>query len=742
MPRFGIGQSFKRVEDLRFLTGGGRFTDDIGLPGQAHAVVVRSLEAHAEVRLDVAAAGAAAGVLLVLTGADGLGHLPCDFMPRNRDGSTSTPRQRPVLAEGRVRYVGEAIAFVVAETLEQARDAAELVAVDYQPLPAIGATAAGETAFDWEMGDAAAVDAAFATAARVVTLDLVNTRLAPTALEPRGCLARPLEGGRLELIAGSQGVHEIRDGLCRVLGLGRDELKVTTPDVGGGFGLKISPFPEEAMALAAARQLGRPVKWTADRSESFLSDTHGRDQVSHARLAVDADGRFLALKVETTANLGAYAALYGAFVPSFAGTGMLPGVYAIAAFHARVRGVYTNTTPVDAYRGAGRPEASYLIERLVDVAAHDIGMAPDALRRLNFIPPEAMPFRTIGGKTYDSGEFARVMDEALARADWAGFPARKAEAAARRHLRGIGLATYIEVCGGTGGESVDLTITPDGGADLVVGTQSTGQGHETAFPQMVAAELGLALDRVRLVQGDSDRIASGGGTGGSRSLSQQGGAIAEALDTIIAAAKPAAARLLQADASEVTFTAGRFSAGARDVAFAEVVRDGGEALTASLRFKPKANTFPNGCHVCEVEVDPDTGEAEILRYTIVDDVGVVLNPLLLKGQIIGGAVQGIGQALLEHARYDPDTAQPLTASLVTYAMPRATHIPPIDFDTVEIPCRAHPLGVKGAGEAGTIGAAPAVINAVCDALGIRHLDMPATPLTLWSRLQAAQAAAR
>jgi carbon-monoxide dehydrogenase large subunit len=736
MPRFGLGQSFTRVEDRRFLTGSGRFTDDISLPGQAHAVVVRSLEAHADIRLDVAAARAAPGVLLVLTGADDLGSLPCDFMPKNRDGSTSTPRLRPVLAYGRVRYVGEAVAFVVAETLEQARDAAELATVDAAPLPTIGATAAGETAFDWEMGDAAAVAAAFAAAARVVELDLVNNRLAPTALEPRGCLARPLEGGRLELVAGSQGVHEVRDGLCRVLGLGHDRLQVITPDVGGGFGLKISPFPEEAMALVAARRLGRPVKWTADRSESFLSDTHGRDHVSHARLALDADGRFLALQVETTANLGAYASHYGAFVPSFAGTAMLPGVYAIGAFHARVTGVYTNTTPVDAYRGAGRPEASYLIERLVDVAAHDLGMAPEALRRLNFIPPEAMPFRTIGGKTYDSGEFARVMDAALARADWAGFPARRAEAAARRRLRGIGLAYYIEVCGGTSGEDVELAITPEGGALLVVGTQSTGQGHETAFPQMVAAELGLALDKVRFLQGDSDRIASGGGTGGSRSLSQQGGAIAQALDAIIAAARPTAARLLQAEDGEVAFAAGRFTAGARSVDFSEVVKDCGP-LSSSLRFKPKANTFPNGCHVCEVEVDPDTGEPEILRYTIVDDVGVVLNPLLLKGQIVGGAVQGIGQALLEHARYDTDTAQPLTASLVDYALPRATHIPPIDFTTVEIPCRAHPLGIKGAGEAGTIGAAPAVINALCDALHLRHLDMPATPLALWTRLQGA-----
>ncbi|MGE5504258.1 MAG: xanthine dehydrogenase family protein molybdopterin-binding subunit [Actinomycetota bacterium] len=729
MRRFGFGQSVRRVEDRRFLTGAGCFTDDVVLPGMVHAAVVRSLEAHADIRVDAGPARAAPGVLLVLTAAELAAAMPCDFMPKG----APPPPPRPVLAGTRVRHVGEAIAFVVAETLAQARDAAELVVVDYVPLPAnADPAAATETAFDWTLGDQAATRAAMDAAARVVELDLVNTRLAPTAIEPRGCIARPLDGGRMEVIAGSQGVHEIRDALAAMLGLDAGALKVTTPDVGGGFGLKISPFPEQAAALVAARSLGRPVKWVAERTESFLSDTHGRDHVARARLGLDADGRFLALEVDTTANLGAYVSQYGAFVPTLAYGPMLTGVYGIPALYARVRGVLTNTSPVDAYRGAGRPEAAYLIERLVDVAARDTGLSPVDIRRRNFIPPEAMPYRTPGGKTYDSGEFARLLDLALVRSDWDGFAARRAQSEARGRRRGIGLAYYIEVSGGTGGEDVTLAVAADGTAEVMVGTQSTGQGHETAFPQMVAAELGLPMAAVRMVQGDSDRIATGGGTGGSRSLSQQGGAIAEAIERIVADARPVAARLLQADMAEVKFAGGIFTAGARSVPFAAVAAEAG-GFSAALRFKPKAATFPNGCHVCEVEIDPDTGEPTIERYTIVDDVGTVLNPLLLKGQIVGGAVQGIGQALLEHAAYDPG-GQPLASSLVDYAMPRAADVPPIDFTAVEIPCRTHPLGVKGAGEAGTIGAAPAVINAVCDALAVRHLDMPATPMRIWTVL--------
>ncbi|ARJ67103.1 carbon monoxide dehydrogenase [Magnetospirillum sp. ME-1] len=727
MKRFGFGQSRTRVEDQRFLTGRGRYGDDINLTGQSYGMVVRSLLPHADVTVDAAAAREMPGVLLVLTHAEmaeqGVGPMVCGFLPEG----APPPPPRPVIAGPRVRHAGEPVAFVVAETLAQAQDAAEAVLVDYHPLPATP-----HDAFVWEMGDAPQVAEALARAARVVELDLVNNRLAPTAMEPRACLARPLEGGRLELISGSQGVHEIRDRLAPVLGIAPESLDVITPDVGGGFGLKISPFAEQAMALVAARILDRPVKWTADRTESFLTDTHGRGHVSSARLALDADGKFLGLQVETVADLGAYISNYGAFVPTLAGTGMLTGVYHIPAFHARVRCIHTHSTPVDAYRGAGRPEAAYLIERLVDAAARDSGLSPVEIRKRNFIPPDAFPYATPGRHTYDSGEFALVMDRALERSDWAGFETRRTESEDRGKRRGIGLAYYIEICGGTSGEDVTLTIAPDGTAEILVGTQSTGQGHETAYAQMVAAELGLEMANIRVVQGDTRRIADGGGTGGSRSLSQQGGAIASAVESFIEHLRPVASRLLQSERAE--FESGHYRSAGGSVTFTQVLAEAGTPLSASLRFKPPASTFPNGCHVCEVEVDPDTGETEIARYTIVDDVGTVLNPLLLKGQIVGGAVQGIGQALLEHAVYDPESAQPLTSSLIDYALPRAAHIPDIDFSTVEVPCRTHPLGLKGAGEAGTIGAAPAVINALCNALDIRHMDMPATPLAVWTIL--------
>jgi len=727
VKRFGFGQSRVRVEDQRFLTGRGRYTDDLNLTGQSYGMVVRSLLPHADIAVEAEAARAMPGVLLVLTSAEmaeqGVGPMVCGFLP----AGAPPPPPRTVIAGPRVRHAGEPVAFVVAETLDQARDAAEAVLVDYHSLPAIA-----EDAFIWEMGDAPGVAEAFGRAARVVELDLINNRLAPTAMEPRACLARPLPGGRLELTAGSQGVHEIRDHLAPVLGIAPEALDVITPDVGGGFGLKISPFPEQAMALVAARMLDRPVKWTADRTESFLTDTHGRGHVSTGRLALDADGRFLGLQVETVADLGAYISNYGAYIPTLAGTGMLTGVYDISAFHARVRCIHTNTTPTDAYRGAGRPEAAYLIERLVEAAAHDTGLSPVEIRKRNFIPPDAFPYASAGRHTYDSGEFARVMDVALERSAWAEFPARRAKSEARSKRRGIGLAYYIEICGGTSGEDVGLTLTPDGGAEILVGTQSSGQGHETAYAQMVAAELGLDFDRIRVVQGDTRRIANGGGTGGSRSLSQQGGAIAGAIESMIEHLRPLAARLLQSETAR--FRDGAFHAGSGSVSFVQALAEAGTPLAANLRFRPPASTFPNGCHVCEVEVDPETGETEILRYTIVDDVGTVLNPLLLRGQIVGGAVQGIGQALLEHAVYDPESFQPLTSSLIDYAVPRAAHIPEFDFSTVEIPCRTHPLGLKGAGEAGTIGAAPAVINALCNALDIRHMDMPATPLAVWNIL--------
>lgn len=747
---FGLGQATRRVEDARFLTGSGRYTGDITLPGQAVAVVLRSPHAHAILqRIETSAAREMAlGVFTIADlDADGMGDLPCKFLVRNRDGTRMTVPPRPVLARGRVRYVGEPVAFVVAETLEQAQDAAERVEVEYDPLPAVAdmrdalapeapqlhGTIPGNQLFDWELGDEDATNAAFAGAARVVTLDMVNNRLAPTSLETRGVVASfDADSGCTTVLSGSQGSHTLREWLAEdVLHLPLDRLRLVSPDVGGGFGMRLFLYPEHALVSWAARRLGRPVKWIADRAEGFLADSHGRDHLSHAELALDHDGRFLALRVSTLANVGAALSQYGAFIPTHAGTGMLSGVYTLPVLYARVQGVLTNTAPVDAYRGAGRPEAASLIERLVDKAARALGLAPDEIRRRNFIPPEAMPYRTAGGKTYDSGDFARTLDDALRRADWAGFPARRAEAKARGRLRGIGLATYIESSGGSDPETAEVRVEADGRIAVLIGTQSTGQGHETAYAQMTAESLGISIARVQVIQGDTDRIATGGGTGASRSLPVGGAALAEAVEALIAAGKAATSQRF--GGSAVSFADGTFHVGDSHLPLVEMT-----GLSGQATFSPKASTYPNGCHVSEVEVDPETGAVTLIAHTITDDVGVVVNPLLLEGQILGGAVQAIGQALLEEVVYDRSSGQLLTGSLIDYALPRADVVPDFRFATLNTPCRTNPLGIKGAGEAGTIGATPAVINAVVDALsplGIDHLDMPATPLKVWQAIQ-------
>ncbi len=773
MGRFGTGQAIRRVEDQRFLTGTGRYTADFTLPGQAVGYVLRSPYPHADLTgLDVTAAKAAPGVLAVYTCADldgdGLGDQPVVVRPKDPDGNVMPAPPHPVLARDRLRFVGEPVAFIVAETLDQARDAAEMVMIDAEPLdhvtgardayaegaPQLWPEAPRNQLLRFEMGDAAATDAAFAKAAHVARVDLVNQRLAPTPLEPRGCIGDfDAAADKYTLITGSQGSHTLRGYLKSVLKFDDDaKMHVIAPDVGGGFGMRLFLFSEHALVCYAARKLGRPVKWIADRSEGFLADTHGRDHLSHAELALDESGRFLGLRVETLANIGAYASQMGGFVPTMAGTGMLSGVYDIPVAFARVRVMVTNTAPVDAYRGAGRPEAAYLIERLVDCAAHDLGLSRDEIRRRNFIPTEAMPYTTVLGKTYDSGDYARVLGEALKRGDWDGFEARRAESAGRGKLRGLGLSYYVEVAGGGGDETAILKLGEDGGATVLIGSQSTGQGHETAYGQMVASELGIPLERVKVIQGDTEIVPTGKGTGGSRSLPVGGASLSLAIDKVIARGKGVAARLLQAAEDDVTFAEGRFAVGNRHVSIEEVARAAfapdhlseGEApgLTESGAWKPPAGTFPNGCHLCEIEIDPDTGEHAILSYTVVDDVGVVINPLLLRGQIVGGVAQGVGQALYEECVYDADSGQLLTGTMMDYAMPRADTLPHVDFSTVEIPCATNLLGVKGAGEAGTIGATPAALNAVVDALrplGIRHIDMPATPQVIWRAIQDAKA---
>jgi|HubBroStandDraft_1064217.scaffolds.fasta_scaffold00567_19 carbon-monoxide dehydrogenase large subunit len=773
MGQFGMGQAVRRTEDQRFVTGHGRYTDDITLPRQAHAHLLRSPHAHAVItRLDIEAAAASPGVLGIFTGADlaadGVGTLPCLAPIKSRDGSLAAFPPHPCLVSDRVRHVGDQIAFIVAETPEQARDAAELIEIDYDPLPAITGTAranqpgqslvwdeiAANRCFDWEMGDDTGTRAAFARAKHIVRLDVVNNRVVVASMETRNAVGiYDAFDQRYTLYTSSQGAHTLREILAGgVLGVPEARIRVITPDVGGGFGMKLFLYPEQVLVLYAARKIGRPVKWSAERSEAFLTDTQGRDHVTHAELALDENARFLAARFETTANLGAYLSNYATFIPTLAGSAMLAGVYATPSVYVRVEGVFTNTTPVDAYRGAGRPEAAYVVERLVDKAARQLGLEPEELRRRNFIRPEQMPFRTAMGLVYDSGDFQKNLDDALLVADKAGLAARKAQSAARGKLRGLGIATYIEQCGGGGDEFAEIRFDGTGGLTLLIGTQSSGQGHQTAYAQIISERLGVPFEQIRVVQGDTDVISAGSGTGGSRSLPVGGMSTKLAIDKVIERGRKIAAHLLEAAEADIEFADGKFSIAGTDrlMALAEVVQAGiagkvppgmESGFDETARWKPPAGTFPNGTHVVELEIDAETGVPEILRYIVVDDFGTVVNPLLLAGQVHGGVVQGVGQALLEHVAWDPDSGQVLTGSFMDYGMPRADHLPAIEFSFNIIPCRTNPLGIKGAGEAGAIGAPPAVINALVDALaplGIDHIDMPATPLAIWTAIRSAR----
>ncbi len=777
MVKFGIGQSVRRTEDQRLLLGKGCFVDDIDLAHQAYACFLRSPHAHARLlRIDTQAAKEAPGVLGVFTGADlkasGIGTLPCQVPLKNRDGSKMVQPPRPVIADEVVRYAGDTVALVVAETLAQAKDAAELIEIDYDPLSAVadiptaleaGASlvwghAKGNVAFDWTMGDEAGVAAGFAKAARTVAVDLVNNRLVPTSMEPRGALGEYSSGdGRFTLYTSSQGGHGLKSQLAKnIFKIPEHLIRVVTRDVGGGFGMKIFLYPEQAAVLWAARAVGRPVKWTGERADAFLSDTHGRDHLTRAELALDADGRFLALKVSTLANLGAYLSQYGPFIPTMAGSGMLAGVYTTPAVFVEVKGVYTNTVPVDAYRGAGRPEANYVVERLVDAAARETGLGPAEIRRRNFIPPAAMPYRTAMGLTYDSGEFQANMEDALKAADWDGFEARRAAAVKAGRLRGIGLSTYIEACGGSPDESAEVRFEPSGAVTVLVGNQTNGQGHETAYAQLIAERLGVPFENIRVVQGDTDRIVYGKGTGGSRALSVGGTAILGASDRIIDKGRRLAAHLMEAAEADIEFGDGTFTIAGTDrrltileiaaasFDMAKLPPGMSPGLHETANFLPVAATYPNGCHVAEVEIDPLTGIVAVVAFTVVDDFGKVINPLLVAGQVHGGVAQGIGQALYESCVYDAASGQLLTGSLMDYCLPRADNLPPIAFSYNEVLCRTNPMGVKGCGEAGAIGAPPAVINAVVDALaahGVRHLDMPATPEKVWRAIASGQARA-
>ena len=765
-----IGRSLRRLEDPRFLTGQGRYVDDMALSGQLHGIVLRSPHGHALIEgIDTAAARAMPGVHGVFTAADldadGIGLLPCIAQV-----ATVAPiivPQRYALARDRVRHVGDPMAFVVADAIDQARDAAEHIAVAYRPLPAVvDATAAlaaeapllwdeapGNLSYRFERGDKAAVEAAFAEATHTIEIELINNRLVVAPIEPRAAIGHyDAAADRLELLLTGQGVHSLRRQLAdAVFHMPPDRISVRAPDVGGGFGVKNFLYPEWVLVLWAARRLGRPVKWVAERGEEFVSSAQGRDNQTRGRLALDSDGRFLALDVETVANLGAYLSTNGPGSSTNSPASAMGGVYAIPAVFMAVCGAFTNTVPIDAYRGAGKPEANYLIERLVDRAARRLALDPVALRRRNLI--SHFPYRSGLGVTIDCGRFAANLDEMAQRVLTEGFAARRREAAERGKLRGLGIACFLETSRGTPGERAEIRFEAAGRVALVLGTQSNGQGHETSFPQIAADLLGLPIAAFRFVQADTGQVKSGNGHGGARSMHMGGTALHQAAQMVLSKGRAIAAHLLQADASAVSFGAGRFTVGggARGIgllALAEAARDPANlpdgmspGLDADAYNDSDVFTFPNGCHAAEIEIDPETGAATLERYAAIDDYGRLINPMLTVGQVQGGLAQGIGQALLEHTVYDEGSGQLPSGSLMDYALPRADDLPPLDITLAELPTAVNPLGVKGAGQAGCMAAPQTIVNAILDALaplGAEHIDMPATPERIWRAIRSAR----
>jgi aerobic carbon-monoxide dehydrogenase large subunit len=784
MSTDGIGARVTRREDQRFITGRGRYTDDISLPRQTYACFVRSPHAHATIdSIDVSAAKKAPGVVDVFTGADvkqdGLGGLICGWMIHSKDGSPMNAGAHPVLADTKVRYVGDHVAMVVAESLDQAQAAAELVEVSYGTLPAVVDTArtrdAGapqihdeapnNTVYEWALGEKGPVDEAFASAGHVTKLDIINNRLIPNAIEPRAALADYDPGQEhFTLYTTSQNPHVARLVLSAFIGIAPEhKLRVVAPDVGGGFGSKIFIYAEEVCCLWASKKIGgRPVKWTADRSESFMSDAHGRDHVTTAELAMDRDGKFRALRVHTTANMGAYLSTFASSVPTYLYATLLSGQYDIPAIYAEVDAVYTNTAPVDAYRGAGRPEATYVVERLVETAARELDMDPAEIRRRNFIT--SFPHQTPVIMCYDAGDYDASLQKALELSDYKNFAERRKASEQAGKLRGIGFSTYIEACGiapsqavgslgaGVGlWESAEVRVNPVGTVEILTGSHSHGQGHETTFAQLAAERLGIPIDSIAIVHGDTDKVQFGMGTYGSRSGAVGMTAISKALDKVEAKAKKIAAHVLEAAEGDIDFRDGNFTVKGTDkkMSFGEL------ALAAYVAHKfptseiepglkegafhdPTNFTFPAGSHICEVEVDPETGVTRIVNWVAVDDFGAIINPMIVEGQVHGGIAQGIGQALLENGAYDPETGQLVTGSYMDYTMPRAHDLPPLTLGFTETACPSNPLGIKGCGEAGAIAAPAAVINAITDAIGVRDLAMPATSQTVWRALQATQ----
>jgi carbon-monoxide dehydrogenase large subunit len=764
--KFGVGQAVRRTEDVRFVTGRGRYTDDLHFPKETFACFVRSPHAHARiVGIDFEAAAAAPGVVGVLTHSDvetfGAKPMPCMAPVTSRDGSHPKASPKALLARDRVIFTGEAVAMVVAETYAQAKDAAELVTVDYEPLDAAGTldaalsgpqiweSAPDNVVFDWAAGDAEACNKAFAGAAHTVSLEVIQNRVCANPMETRNAIGvYDPQRDHFTLHTGTQGAGGARDRVCHVLNLSPQKLRVTTPDVGGGFGMKGFIYPEQPLVLIAAKKLGRSVRWSAERIESFLADAHGRDMRMRGELALDQNGKILALRIGGEANMGGYLSQFAPFIATLAGGRIFGGLYHIPHLHAEVKGYFSNSAPVDAYRGAGRPEAAYLIERLMDAAALKTGLDRIEIRKRNLPTPDELPVKNWFGMKFDSGNFPFMLEEAARIADVKGFAERRRNSENNGRRRGLGIAYYVEITAATGGEPARIRFGDNGEVEAYVATQSTGQGHETAFAQVVAAHLGVPFESVVVKQGDTDWV-NGFGTGGSRSLNMAGGALEVASDEVIRKGKDAAAHVLQAGAAGVEFQisdgVGTFcvEGSERSISLPELAQTlkreslaGFEnGLDSDGHYHGTAPTFPNGCHICEVEIDSATGKVDVVSYHVLDDFGRVINPMLVKGQVHGGVAQGLGQALMENCVYDASSGQILTASFTDYAMPRAADLPDMHFEYREFPCATHPLGAKGCGEAGTVGALPAVMSAVADALGVVHFDMPATPERVWRAMQ-------
>lgn len=787
MTNQGIGQSVRRKEDFRFITGQGHYTDDINRPGQLYAAFLRSPHAFAKIRaIRADAAKKMPGVVAVFTGqdvaADKVGGLICGWTVKDKKGEPHKAPKHDIIAVDHVRHVGDQVAVVIAESLTQAKDAVEAIEVDYDVLtpvvdvvtalkpgaPQVHPDAPGNLCYDWEFGDKAATEAAFAKAAHVTKIDLLNNRLSPNPMEPRSAIAEYDPGADTTTVyTTSQNPHVLRLILCAfVFGLPENKVRVIAPDVGGGFGSKIFNYPEETVCFWAARKLKKPVKWTSDRTEAFLTDAHGRDHVTHAELAIDKDGKFLGLRVDTKANMGAYLSTFASAVPTYLYALLLAGQYTTPAVYAEVKAVFTNTTPVDAYRGAGRPEATYVVERIVEAAARELKMDPVELRKKNFVPVDAFPYQTPVACVYDSGQYAKALDEACKAADYAGFAKRKADSARKGKLRGLGFCAYIEACGiapssvvgslgaGVGlWESGQIRFNATGTVFVYTGSHSHGQGHETTFAQIVSDKLGVPLENIEVVHGDTAQVPMGMGTYGSRSLAVGGSALMRAADKIIEKGKKIAAHLMEASVDDVVFDKGTFSVKGTDkqvpmaqVAFTAYVphnypADLEPGLEASAFYDPANFTFPAGVHIAEVEIDSDTGVTTVANWVAVDDFGKVINPMIVEGQVHGGIAQGIGQALLEGVVYDPESGQLLTASFLDYCMPRADNLPSYKVGMIETPCPHNPLGVKGCGEAGAIAAPAALMNAITDALGTENITMPATPLKVWKVIQSRHLAA-